>query len=228
MLRLLLGTLVSTLLFGALILAPAYVLTGHLNWPRGWLVVGVFFVVNAAGGLYFFFTSPELVRERAKAPQTKTLADTAASLFIFLAVVAFCMATAYDSLSLHVLQLGSGISLGLGLAVFAIGLAVIIWTFRVNAFATTVVEVQEARNQHVIQSGPYRLVRHPMYFGAIWFFAGVALMLGSPAMALAAIVLFPIAFLPRMLVEERVLGRELAGYREYQSRVRSRILPSVF
>jgi protein-S-isoprenylcysteine O-methyltransferase Ste14 len=98
----------------------------------------------------------------------------------------------------------------------------------VNSFATTVVEVQKTRNQRVIDTGPYRFVRHPMYFGAIWYFVGVALMLESLAAAMAAIVIFPLAFLPRMLVEESMLRCDLAGYADYQSRVRARILPGVF
>lgn len=219
---------ISTLVFAALVLAPAFVLTGNLNWHRGWQVVAAFLLVNAIGGFYFLMTSPDLVRERAKAPQTKTRADTAASLFIAFVVAVFCMGAVYDSLVLHLLAPLSDVSLSVGLAIFAGGLAIIVWTFRVNTFATTVVEVQEARDQRVIQSGPYRFVRHPMYFGAIWFFAGVASMLGSPAAALAAIVIFPIAFLPRMLVEEGVLRRDLTGYADYQSRVKTRILPGIF
>jgi len=61
----------------------------------------------------------------------------------------------------------------------------------------------------------------------MWFFAGVALVLESPAMALAAVPVFALAFLPRMLVEEGVLRRDLKGYTEYVSRVRFRILPGL-
>ncbi len=222
------STLVSALLFTALIMGPAYAFTGALDWLRGWLVVGVCLFSSALGGVYFLVTDPGLVRERAKAPQTKTLADTLATLFILLVVIGFCAAAVYDSRRLQLLALPPGVSLVAGVLVFAIGVAIVVWTFRVNSFATTVVEVQEARNQRVIDTGPYRFVRHPMYFGAIGYFAGVALMLESPAMASMAIAIFPIAFLPRMLVEESVLRRDLAGYAAYQSRVRTRILPGIF
>lgn len=228
MLRLFLSTLVSALLFTALILGPAYALTGNLDWLRGWLVVGICILASAVGGVYFLVTDPGLVRERAKTPQPKTPADTLATLFILLVVIGFCTAAVYESRRLQLLQLSPDVSLAAGVVVFAIGIAVVVWTFRVNSFATTVVEVQEARDQRVIDTGPYRFVRHPMYFGGIWYFAGVALMLESPAAALAAIVTFPLAFLPRMLIEESVLRRDLAGYADYQSRVRTRILPGVF
>lgn len=228
MLRILSGTAVSTLLMAALIVGTAYFLTGDLNWERGWLVVGLFAAVSALGGLYFLITDPGLVRERARAPQTKTPADTFATLLIMLTVISFCIAAVYDSRRLQLLPLPSNASLAAGVAVFAIGIAIVVWTFRTNSFATTIVEIQEARNQRVIDTGPYRFVRHPMYFGAIWFFAGVGLMLESAALGLAAIVIFPLAFLPRMLVEENVLRRDLAGYADFQSRVRTRILPGIF
>ncbi len=228
MLRLVLSTLVSALLFAALIMGPAYAFTGNLDWLRGWLVVGICILASAVGGIYFLVTDPGLVRERTKAPQTKTPADTLATLFILLVVIGFCTAAIYESRRLQLLPLSPDVSLAAGVVVFAIGIAIVVWTFRVNSFATTVVEVQEVRNQRVIDTGPYRFVRHPMYFGAIWYFAGVALMLKSPAMAAAALVVFPVAFLPRMLVEESVLGRDLTGYADYQSRVRTRILPGMF
>jgi protein-S-isoprenylcysteine O-methyltransferase Ste14 len=228
MLRLLSSLLVSTLLFTALIMGPAYAFTGAIDWTRGWIVVAVCCFSSALGGAYFLITDPDLVGERAKPPQPKTIADALATLFILLVVIGFCTAAVYDSRWLRLLPVSSAVSLATGLLVFTIGVAIVVWTFRVNSFATTIVEVQEARKQRVIDTGPYRFVRHPMYFGAVWYFAGVALMLESLPMALAAIIIFPVAFLGRMLVEESVLRRDLAGYADYQSRVRTRILPGIF
>ena len=91
----------------------------------------------------------------------------------------------------------------------------------------TVVKVQRERHQRVIDTGPYALVRHPMYMGGIFFFAGLGLILGSATAALMAPPLFVISFLPRMVIEESTLRRDLAGYADYQSRVRARILPGM-
>jgi protein-S-isoprenylcysteine O-methyltransferase Ste14 len=120
------------------------------------------------------------------------------------------------------------ISLAAGLGIFLGGVAIIVWTFRVNSFAVTVVKDQEERAQQVIETGPYALVRHPMYMGALAFFAGLGLMLGSTVAALLALPMFVAAFTPRMVVEEAVLGRDLIGYAEYQSKVRARIVPGLF
>jgi protein-S-isoprenylcysteine O-methyltransferase Ste14 len=96
-----------------------------------------------------------------------------------------------------------------------------------NAYAAPVVKLQKEREQHVIDTGPYRVVRHPMYSGFIPLLVGMALWLGSYAGALLAIV--PIALLAvRTLFEERFLRRELTGYEEYMSRIRFRLIPFVW
>ena len=102
------------------------------------------------------------------------------------------------------------------------------WVMRVNTFAATVVKVQHDREQRVIDAGPYARVRHPMYAGASVFLAGVGMMLEAAPAALLAVPLFALAFLPRMLIEEAVLRRDLPGYADYQTRIRSRILPGLF
>jgi protein-S-isoprenylcysteine O-methyltransferase Ste14 len=67
----------------------------------------------------------------------------------------------------------------LGLAMYLLSTAFIMWVFRENSFAAPVVKVQAARHHRVISSGPYAFVRHPMYSGIMLFFAGVPLLLGS-------------------------------------------------
>jgi len=220
---------VNTVLFWALILGPAWAVTGRLDWPRGWLAFGVWFAASAIGGLWFLVTDPGLVRERASVPRTQSREDTRATLLIGLAVVVWMAAASVDGARFHLLTPpGPAASLAVGLALFLFGLAVIVWTFRVNSFAALVVKVQSERHQRVIDTGPYAFVRHPMYFGAIPFLAGTAMILESTAMALVAVPLFVVVFLPRIAVEERDLRRDLEGYAEYQERVRARILPGLF
>jgi protein-S-isoprenylcysteine O-methyltransferase Ste14 len=114
-----------------------------------------------------------------------------------------------------------------GLALFAFGLGVVFWTYRENSFASSVVRVQEERDQRVIDTGPYAYVRHPMYAGIIPLFAGLGLLFGSTTMALAALPMVMIGFLPRVLIEEATLRKELPGYEDYMSRVQSRLVPGI-
>jgi protein-S-isoprenylcysteine O-methyltransferase Ste14 len=88
-------------------------------------------------------------------------------------------------------------------------------------------KIQKDRGQKVISTGPYSYVRHPMYFGAMFFFLGTPLLLGSwwgLAFAFASILLLCI----RIPIEERVLRDGLDGYDEYAARVRYRLIPLIW
>ena len=115
----------------------------------------------------------------------------------------------------------------IGLLSFAAGWRMVTSAMVENAFAVTVVRLQTERRQHVVDSGPYRIVRHPMYAAVIPLTAGPALWLGSYAAAIAATV--PAALVAiRILFEEKFLRRELPGYEEYTTRTRFRLIPFVW
>ena len=100
-------------------------------------------------------------------------------------------------------------------------------TFRENSYAAPVVKLQRDRGQSVISSGPYRYVRHPMYAGAILFFFGAPLLLGS-LWGLALVPLLIAVLAVRAVNEERLLATELDGYSDYAKRVRNRLVPLVW
>jgi len=97
--------------------------------------------------------------------------------------------------------------------------------FRENRFATAVIAVDAA--QPVVSTGPYRLVRHPMYLGALVMLLGVAPALGSWWGSLAAVP-FMASLAWRLLYEERILATRLPGYTDYQSTVKYRLIPFVW
>ena len=99
------------------------------------------------------------------------------------------------------------------------------WTFQVNAFAAPVVKIQS--DQQVIDSGPYAVVRHPMYSGALLLFIGLPLLLGSWWGLVLSLVLI-VALAWRAVNEERALRDELPGYADYMRRVRYRLVPQVW
>jgi protein-S-isoprenylcysteine O-methyltransferase Ste14 len=96
---------------------------------------------------------------------------------------------------------------------------------KVNSYAAANVRVEEG--QQVISTGVYGLIRHPMYFGGLFFFIGTPLALGSWWTLLLAPVFLPI-LVARILNEERVLERGLPGYVEYTNKVRYRLIPWVW
>jgi protein-S-isoprenylcysteine O-methyltransferase Ste14 len=101
----------------------------------------------------------------------------------------------------------------------------VFFVFRVNSFAASTVEV--AADQRVITTGPYAVVRHPMYAAGILLFAGIPLALDS-YWGLAVIPMILPFLIWRLFDEERLLTSNLPGYAEYCAKVRWRLVPGVF
>lgn len=116
------------------------------------------------------------------------------------------------------------LSLGAGAAIVA-GYALIYRVFKENTYAAATVEV--APGQTVISTGPYAVVRHPMYAGALLYLAATPLALGSYWGLLAFVFTLP-AMVWRIFNEERLLKRDLPGYAAYCGKVRWRLVPGVF
>ena len=113
----------------------------------------------------------------------------------------------------------------IGDVLVALGLYFVFLVFKENTFTSAIIEIDD--EQRVISTGLYALVRHPMYIGALVMLIGVPLALGS-LWGLITIVPMVFVLVARLLDEEKFLAKNLAGYSEYQSRVRSRLLPLIW
>ncbi len=108
-----------------------------------------------------------------------------------------------------------------------VSLAVYFRVIRENRYLTGVIEIQQERGHRVVDTGPYRCVRHPMYSGAIMTLFSLPLALGS-LWALIPASLLTVMLLVRTHFEDRMLHAELEGYRDYAKRTRHRIIPGVW
>ena len=113
----------------------------------------------------------------------------------------------------------------LGDLVIVVGFYFVFLVFKENTFASGIIEV--AADQRVITTGPYALVRHPMYSGALFMLIGVPIALGS-WWGLLALIPMALVLVIRLLDEEKFLAKNLAGYSEYQTKVKYRLLPLVW
>lgn len=96
-----------------------------------------------------------------------------------------------------------------------------------NTFASYMIRVQTERNQQVVSTGVYAIVRHPMYLGAIFMFMGAPMLLGSKFGILAGLLL-SFLFIIRIFGEEKVLTEGLEGYSDYKKKVKYRLIPYIW
>ncbi len=115
----------------------------------------------------------------------------------------------------------------LGILMIISGSAFATWAFAVNQFFSSIVRIQADRGHHVIESGPYRIVRHPGYLGGLISMVGLPLLTGSRWAGIPCIV-GSAAILLRTYLEDRFLRKELPGYADYAHRVIHRIIPGIW
>lgn len=219
MLKLLGAIFIQMVLLVVILFGPA----GTWDWWQAWVVIGIM----AAISLWSVLGLPrDLLEERLKPPvqQGQPLADRIVVLLLLAAYYGAIIFIPLDVFRLHLLPPPGPIPAFVGLLLLVGGCGIVYCALKENAFAAPVVRHQEERHQRVIDTGVYRVVRHPMYAGALLLLVGMPLWLGSFAGALVAGV--PIALLVlRIGIEEQFLRRELPGYDDYARRVRYRLIP---
>jgi len=207
---------IGVLLFGA---------AGRLDWIWGWAYLGMYLASTLVNG-WFLRRAPELVAERGRPGEMPGWDRAIGGLW---SIAQFVLLPLVAGLDVRFgwtgpVAVASNVA---GILVFASGLALFGWAMIANAYFSTVARVQPERGQAVCREGPYRVVRHPGYAGAILQSIGSPLLLGAAwalLPALAAVTLMA----ARTRFEDRMLMVELPGYPEYARDVRHRLAPGVW
>jgi len=204
-----------------------FVSAGSLDWPAAWLFLAVSAILGPACGWWLARTDPALLAERMRPTfQADQPAADKKFMLIFMAALPIWLVAIGLDRRVHGLDVPLVLQM-LGLAMYLLSTAFIMWVFRENSFAAPVVKVQAERHHRVVSSGPYAFVRHPMYSGIMLFFVGVPLLLGS-WWGVAMAPLFAALFGIRARIEERALVEGLPGYADYAARVRYRLVPGLW
>jgi protein-S-isoprenylcysteine O-methyltransferase Ste14 len=210
-------------LMGALLLGAA----GDPRWPQGWAFIAIFAIGSVLFCAWLIRRDPALLASRLDVVQKGQAAWDRVFLFLFIALwFGWLALMGLDAVRYRWSHMPPVLNVAGGVLVIA-GFFATLAVFRENSFAAPVVRVQAERSQRVIDTGPYAIVRHPMYASAISYLLGIPLLLGS-WWGLPVALLFIIGVSVRSVFEERLLARDLEGYAEYARRVRWRIVPYVW
>jgi protein-S-isoprenylcysteine O-methyltransferase Ste14 len=201
---------------------------GTWRWPQAWAFLFELGALSLAVGLWLLRHDPALLQERLSSPVQagQKRWDQAGMLGLWVFWCAWTVLIALDARRFHWSSMAAPWNWA-GAAGIALSVYAAYRTFRENSFAAPVVKLQRERGHRVVSTGPYRLVRHPMYTGALFAFFGIPLLLGSWWGVVLAPVLC-IAVGVRAVLEERVLEVGLEGYTEYKAAVRYRLVPFVW
>jgi protein-S-isoprenylcysteine O-methyltransferase Ste14 len=214
-----------------LLIWPALILSlgGDWRWPEGWIFGGWFLAVCVSTTAWLYRKDPALLAERYRKPGTggQSRRDKMIVYLIVLGYVAWIVLMPLDARRFRwtpPLPLAVEV---VGCVLLALSWLLLFRSFTENTFLSPLVRIQRERAHRVVSTGVYGIVRHPMYLGAVLMFVGGPLVTGA-ASALAVSAALALLVVVRILDEEKLLTRELAGYDDYRRRVRYRLIPFVW
>ena len=196
-----------------------------LDYWQAWIFLAVYSLSVLAVTLYLMKKDPLLLERRINAgPGSEKRKSQkilnfliSKALFVVVLVPVIDHRCAWSAVPLYGVAAGD--------VLVALGSLIVFFAFRENTFASAIIEV--GTGQKVISSGPYALVRHPMYVGWLVTFSGVPPALGS-WWGLFTIIPITLVIVWRLLDEEIFLAGNLPGYSEYQNRVQYRLVPFIW
>ena len=212
--------------FALALLWPA----GSFFWWEAWVIIALVTVYGLGMTVYLLRYDPELLLERLKfvpVHQDQKAWDKVIMLIFFVAGISLYLVPGFD-----VVRFAWSEPLPLWLRVSAMVIHIpcfvlLIWVMRENTYLSQVVKIDEARDHHVITTGPYAVVRHPMYTVVIVLLFAMPVALGS-RYALILSVLLTVLLIVRTYLEDRTLHDELDGYVEYAKQTRYRLIPGIW
>jgi protein-S-isoprenylcysteine O-methyltransferase Ste14 len=214
-----------------LFLVPAllFIAAGTVDWPMAWVYVILLLASTLVSRLIVLSRNPDTLRERARfssAEGTKSW-DRVLVMIVGLFGPMVTMVVAGLDQRLGWSAVFPRIAQYVAALVVAIGYGVAVWAMVENPFFSAVARIQDDRGQEVITSGPYRIVRHPSYAGAVLASLAFPVMLDA-VWSLVPAMITAVATIVRTALEDQMLREELQGYQAYARETRYRLVPGVW
>lgn len=193
---------------------------GTISFWQGWIFWLGFSLITLFITFYFVNKNPEFLERRAKVKGEKDSKKSPTYLkIIYLGFIlpGLDFRFNWSNEPLWIVMLSNVIALS--------GYIFIFYVFKENNYASTVIQVED--EQHVISTGPYSVVRHPMYLGMVLMMLFMPLALGSYFSIIPMLLIIPTLII-RIKNEEEVLLRDLDGYKDYCAKIHYRLIPFIW
>jgi protein-S-isoprenylcysteine O-methyltransferase Ste14 len=210
--------LMGVLVVGLLIFIPA----GTINYYNGLLFMAILFIPMFIAGIIMLFVSPKLLRSRLDAKEKEKEQKEVVLFSALMFVSGFVIAGLNFRYKWIILP--DAISI-VAAIIFIFAYAMYAEVLRENAYLSRTIGVTD--NQKVIDTGMYGIVRHPMYMTTIILFLMMPLVLGS-IISFIIFLIYPFIIAKRIKNEEKVLERDLKGYKEYKKKVKYKLIPFIW
>ena len=210
--------IIGFIIVALLIFVPA----GTIKFFNGILFMGLLFIPMFIGGLVMLFKNPELLKIRLNAKEKESEQKEVIFCSAIMFIIGFIIAglnCRYNWIILpnYIVIIAS--------VLFIISYILYAEVLRENTFLSRTIEVND--NQKVIDTGMYSIVRHPMYTITIVLFLMMPLILGS-VISFVIFLMYPFIIVKRIKNEEKVLEKALIGYKEYEKKVKYRLIPYIW
>ena len=192
------------------------------DYWNAWLLITLLFFPMIIVGFILLFKKPELLNRRLKARETQKEQRVVIALAALMFMTGFIVASLDYKYNLTNVPFPVVIAASI---IFVISYILYGEVIRENEYLSRVIEVQE--NQKVVDTGFYGIVRHPMYLATILMFLSIPIILGS-IYSFIIFLIYPFIIVSRIKNEEKVLMKELKGYKEYTQKVKYRLLPYIW
>ena len=210
--------LAGVILIGLLIFLPA----GTFSFFNGWLFMIILFVPMFLAGIVMMFKNPALLKSRLNTKEKQREQNVVIKLSGIMFLIGFIVAGL--DFRFNWFTVPKGVVIG-STIVFLIAYILYAEVLKENTYLSRTIEVQ--KNQKVIDTGLYGIVRHPMYSATLLLFLSMPLVLGS-IYSFLIFLAYPLIIAKRIKEEEKFLEKELEGYREYKQKVKYRLIPFIW
>lgn len=217
------GKVIGMILSGVLVLSALFFLSaGTLAYWEAWAYMFILFAPMTAVFIYLLRHDPELLERRLQYKERRHQQKGIIAWSYPIFILSFILPGLDKRFGWTNTPLAAII---IAQVLVLTGYLIFVWVLRENSYASRIIEVQSG--QKVIQTGPYAIVRHPMYLGVGILYILSPLALGSWLAVIPALPLIIILAL-RIKDEEAALASDLPGYTDYMQKVPYRLIPGIW